>query len=129
MSTGFKVNSAKDDAAGLYVATKLNTQISGLKQAQSNVQMGTSLLQTADGAYSDMQTILNRLRDLSVQSANGVYDENSRLAIQQEADSLTAELERIKNSTSYNGLSLFNNLKTSVNPTLATALTLVGGGG
>src|SRR5574344_1845214 len=102
MSTGFKINSAKDDAAGLYVATNLNTQIRGLKQAQKNVNDGISLLSTADGSLSNMTNIVYRLRDLAVQSSNGVYDDASRKAMQDEADELTQELYRLKNSTTFN---------------------------
>lgn len=108
MSTGFKINSAKDDAAGLYIATKMNNQIRGLKQAYKNTQTGISFLNTGLGAFSNMTDILNRLRDLSVQAANGVYDETARTAMQKEADSLVAQLEQITNSTNFNGRYLFN---------------------
>ena len=108
MSTGFKINSAKDDAAGLYIATKMNNQIRGLKQAYKNTQTGISFLNTGLGAFSNMTDILNRLRDLSVQAANGVYDETARTAMQKEADSLIAQLEQITNSTNFNGRYLFN---------------------
>lgn len=107
MSTGYKINSAKDDAAGLYVATKLNTQIRGLMQAKINTENGMVLINTAADALSNMQNILNRLRDLAVQSSNGIYDNESRNAMQAEADSLVEELYRIKNSTQYNGMCIF----------------------
>src|SRR5574344_2129045 len=127
MSTGFKINSAKDDAAGLYVATNLNTQIRGLKQAQKNVNDGISLLSTADGSLSNMTNIVYRLRDLAVQSANGVYDDASRKAMQDEADELTQELYRLKNSTTFNGLNVFGDTETSPF-NLATTFALESGG-
>ena len=107
MSTGYKINSAKDDAAGLYVATKLNTQIRVLMQAKINTENGMVLINTAADALSNMQNILNRLRDLAVQSSNGIYDNESRNAMQAEADSLVEELYRIKNSTQFNGMCIF----------------------
>ena len=128
MSTGYKINSAKDDAAGMYVATKLNTQIRGLKQAQKNVQDGMSILQTAEGAYSNITDILLRLRELSLQASNGIYDKASRDAMQLEADELTAELRRIQESTSFNGLSLFNNPPSesaAAMPALASTLNIL----
>ena len=125
MSTGFKINSAKDDAAGLYIATKMNNQIRGLKQAYKNTQTGISFLNTGLGAFSNMTDILNRLRDLSVQAANGVYDETARTAMQKEADSLVAQLEQITNSTNFNGRYLFN---PDANAGVASISGLRGGG-
>ena len=75
MSTGYKVNCAADDAAGLFLSSTMLAQLRGLQQAQKNISDGLSLLQTADGAFSNMTDILNRLRDLSVQASNGIYDE------------------------------------------------------
>lgn len=120
MSTGYKVNSAKDDAAGLYVATGLNTQLRGLKQAQKNTLNGISYLNIAEGSLTTMTSILNRLRDLSVQAANGVYDTLARGAMQSEVDSLIKELQRIKTATTFNGLQIFGEEKT---PTVTTAST------
>ena len=108
MSTGYKVNCAADDAAGMFVASNLNANIRGLKQAQKNAQDGISLLNTAEGALSNMTDILNRLRDLAVQGANGVYDDSSLGAMQDEAESLTAQLNQIRNGTIFNGLSVFD---------------------
>ena len=125
MSTGYKVNCAADDAAGLFLSSTMLAQLRGLQQAQKNISDGLSLLQTADGAFSNMTDILNRLRDLSVQASNGIYDEKAREAFQREADALVAQLEQIKNGTYFNGLNLFNNPAT---PTLASTLTLSGGG-
>ena len=104
MSTGYKVNCAADDAAGMFVASNLNRNLRGLLQAQKN---GISLLNTADGSLSNMTNILNRLRDLAVQGANGVYDDSSLGAMQDEAESLVAQLRQIQNGTSFNGRNIF----------------------
>lgn len=129
MSTGYKINSAKDDAAGMYVASHLNSQIRGLKQAQKNVQDGYSILQTAEGAYNNISNILFRLRELSLQASSSYYDEKSRQAMQLEADELTAQLRQIQDGTTFNGLSLFNNPPTTGagagTPILANTLNLM----
>ena len=125
MSTGYKVNSAADDAAGLFRSSTMTAQLRGSQQAIKNISDGISLLQTADGALSNMTDILARLRDLSVQSANGVYDEKSREAFQREADALTEQLKQIFESTSFNGKTL---LQTTSTPVIASTLTLSGGG-
>ena len=113
MSTGFRINSAKDDAAGLYIATGLDTQIRGLKQAQKNTEDGISLLNTAEGSLSNMKDMLQRIRDLSVQGANGIYDDLSRNAMQDEAEALIAEIQRVYNSTTFNGKNLFMGTESS----------------
>ena len=108
MSTGYKINRAADDAAGMCVSSSLNIKIRGLSQAQKNLADGISLIQTADGSLSNMSDILNRLRDLAVQGANGVYDSSSLSAMQSEANSLTAQLNQVKDGTIFNGLSVFD---------------------
>ena len=108
MSTGYKVNCAADDAAGLFVASNLNANLRGLKQAQKNAQDGISLLNTAEGSLSNMTNILNRLRDLAVQGANGVYDSKSLTSMQDEADALISQLKQIQQNTNFNGKSIFN---------------------
>lgn len=108
MSTGFRINAAKDDAAGMFVATNLNTKIRGLSVARANVNNGVGLINTASESLSNMNGILNRIRDLAVQGANGVYDDSSRGAMQAEADALTDELFRIKTGTQFNGRKLFS---------------------
>ena len=107
MSTGYKVNCAADDAAGMFVSSRLNANIRGLKQAQKNAQDGISLLNTAEGALSNMTDILNRLRDLAVQGANGVYSDSSRQAMQDESDALIDQLWQLKDSTKFNGRDIF----------------------
>ena len=107
MSTGYKVNCAADDAAGMFVSSRLNANIRGLKQAQKNAQDGISILNTAEGALSNMTDILNRLRDLAVQGANGVYSDSSRQAMQDESDALIDQLWQLKDSTKFNGRDIF----------------------
>lgn len=107
MSTGFKVNSAADDAAGLYVATKMNTQIRGLLQAQKNTRDGLSFLQTASSGLNNMTSILQRLRDLSVQASSGFYGDAEREAMQAEAEQLRQQLFQVKNGTNFNGINIF----------------------
>ena len=107
MSTGFRVNSAADDAAGLYIATGLNTQIRGLKQAQNNIANGLSILHTAEGSLGNMTNLLMRMRDLAVQGANGIYDADGLGAIQKEGNALVAEMFRAKDSTLFNGMKIF----------------------
>ena len=126
MSTGYKVNCAADDAAGMFVSSKMTAQIRGLRQAQKNTQDGISLLQTADGTYANMVDMLNRLRDLSVQAANGIYDEKSRTAFQQEADALVAQLFQLKEGAQFNGLKI---LGENVIADAAGVFGVSGGGG
>ena len=132
MSTGYKVNCAADDAAGMFVASNLNANIRGLKQAQKNAQDGISLLNTAEGSLSNMTNILNRLRDLAVQGANGVYEESSREAIQKETEALKAQLEQLHKSTAFNGKNVFTGESVqpdnTANASAAAISTLSGGG-
>ena len=108
MSTGLKINSAADDAAGMFVASNLNTQIRGSKVAQSNVATGINVLQTAEGDYGVIEDNLLRIRDLATQAANGVYDEKSLKAMKDEVDARVAEINRIAKSSNFNGLSLLD---------------------
>ena len=108
MSTGSKINSAKDDAAGLYVATNLSKQISGSKIAQSNVETGNNVLSTVEGNLDVILDNLNRIRDLTVQASNGVYDADSQKAMSDEVAARMDEITRISNSANFNGLNLLN---------------------
>lgn len=126
MSTGYKVNKAQDNAAGLYIATNMTSQIRGLKQALKNTQDGISFLNVGLGAFENMTTILNRLRDLSVQAANGIYDTDARNAMQKESDELVKQLEQILTSTNFNGRKFFNYAS---NTGSAGISTFSGGGG
>ncbi|THG29664.1 flagellin N-terminal helical domain-containing protein [Naasia lichenicola] len=106
LSSGLRINRASDDAAGLVISEGLKAQIGGLTVAARNAQDGTSVVQTAEGALAESHSILQRLRDLAVQAANGTNDTNARAAIGAEATSLTDELTRISTSTKFNGTAL-----------------------
>ena len=102
LSSGFRINRAADDAAGLVISQGLRAQVSGLRQATRNAQDGISVVQTAEGALNEIQNMLNRMRDLSVQAANtGTNDSNARTAAQSEITQLTAEIDRISGSTKF----------------------------
>lgn len=108
MSTGYKINSAKDDAAGMYIATNLDTQIRGSKVAQSNVATGANMLQVAEGDLDVIKTNLQRIRDLSVQASNGVYSADSLAAMQKEVTARAAEITRTATASQFNGLNLLD---------------------
>ena len=108
MSTGYKINSAKDDAAGLYVATGLDVQIRGSKAAQSNAATGINVLQTVEGDLDNILDNLQRIRDLAVQAANSIYDEDAMSAMQQEAQARVDEIKRISLASNFNGLELLS---------------------
>ena len=104
LSSGLRINSAADDAAGLAISEKMTAQINGTDQAQRNAMDGISLVQTAEGAYNEMHSILQRVRELSVQAQNGTLTSSDTAAIDQEVGQLTAELSRISSNTQFNGL-------------------------
>jgi len=108
LSSGFRINRAADDAAGLAISEGLRAQVGGLKVAVRNAQDGISVVQTAEGALTETHSILQRMRDLAVQSANDSNDTNSRAAIGAEATALNSELDRIANKTTYNNINLLN---------------------
>ncbi len=108
LSSGMRINSAKDDAAGLQIATRLTSQISGLGVAQRNANDGISMAQTAEGALQSSTDILQRMRDLSLQSANGSNSSSDRDALQKEVTALQAELTRIADTTTFGGQKLLN---------------------
>ncbi len=108
MSTGYKINSAKDDAANMYIATNLDVQISGSKVAKSNISTAANMLSIAEG---DMDVILDnvtRIRDLTVQYANGIYDEKSQKAMTDEIEARMAEIDRIATASNFNGKKLLD---------------------
>ncbi|MCL2035421.1 MAG: flagellin [Oscillospiraceae bacterium] len=126
LSSGFRINRAGDDAAGLAISEKMRGQIRGLAQATQNAQNGISLIQTAEGGLNETHAILQRMRELAVQSANGTYkDEVDRENIAKEVTALKSEIDRIASSTHYNGIHLLNgtmggvSAKLNVDPTLA----------
>jgi len=102
LSSGLRINRAADDAAGLSISEKLRAQIRGLNRASANALDGISLIQTAEGALDELHTILQRMRELSVQAANGIYSANDRQALQLEITQLTEEINRIANTTEFN---------------------------
>jgi flagellin len=104
LSSGLRINSAADDAAGAAISEKMTSQINGTAQAQRNTMDGISLVQTADGAYNEMHSILQRVRELAVQGQNGTLTSSDTTAIDQEVGQLTAELARISGNTNFNGL-------------------------
>ncbi|WP_428771783.1 flagellin [Vibrio sp.] len=108
LSSGFKINSAKDDAAGLQISNRLNVQSRGLDVAVRNANDGISIAQTAEGAMNETTNILQRMRDLSLQSANGSNSKSERVAIQEEVNALNDELNRIAETTSFGGNKLLN---------------------
>ena len=108
MTTGYKINSAKDDAAGLSIATNLATKIRGSEQAQSNIQQAGNLLSTAEGDITNISSQIDRIRELSVQAANGVNSTESMTAIKKEVEARVAEINKIAASSEFNGVSLLN---------------------
>ena len=109
LSSGYKINRAGDDAAGLAISEKMRAQITGLETAQKNAKDGISLVQTAEGALTEVHDMLNRMVELATQSANGTYDnETDRANLQAEMDQLMEEIDRIADSANFNGIKLFN---------------------
>jgi flagellin len=109
LSSGYRINRAGDDAAGLAISEKMRAQISGLDQAASNVKDGISLVQTGEGALQEVQDMLNRMVTLATQSANGTYDESTdRANLQKEVVALKDEIDRIADSANFNGIELLD---------------------
>lgn len=136
LSSGYKVNRAADDAAGLSISEKMRNQIRGLNMAKNNSEDGISLLQTAEGALNEMHSIVKRISELSVKAANDVNAIEERESIQKEIDELVTELDKIANDTEFNGLKLldgsFSASTGNISPfsndrTLAMVETKVGG--
>ena len=109
LSSGYRINRAGDDAAGLAISEKMRGQIRGLSMAEQNTSNGISLIQTAEGALNETHAILQRMRELAVQSSNGTYDENvDRIQLNKEFQAVKSEIDRIAESTHYNGIKLLN---------------------
>jgi len=106
LSSGLRINRAGDDASGLAVSEKLRSQIRGLNQAERNIQNGVSFIQATEGYLQGTQDILHRLRELSVQSANGIYTDEDRMQIQVEVSQLVDEVNRIASHAQFNGMNL-----------------------
>ena len=107
LSSGYRINRAGDDAAGLAISEKMRAQITGLQTAQKNAEDGVSLVQTAEGALTEVHSMLNRMVELATQSANGTYSEANRKEMQKEIDALRDEIDRIGNTANFNGTKLF----------------------
>ena len=108
LSSGSRINSAKDDAAGLQISNRLNSQVRGLGVAMKNANDGISMAQTAEGALQESTNIMQRMRDLAVQSSNGSNDETDREAVQKEISALSSELTRISKTTTFGGQKLLD---------------------
>jgi flagellin len=108
LSSGMRINSAKDDAAGLAISNRQTSQIRGLDQAVRNANDGVSLIQTAEGALGESTNILQRMRELAVQSSNGIYSDADRSTLDAEVKQLTKELDRIAKATSFNGQNILD---------------------
>ena len=106
ISSGLKVNRAKDDAADLDMATKINSQIRGSSVAQDNIALGRDIVQAAEGDLNTILDHLNRVRDLAVQASNGIYDSNGLAAIQAEVTARWEEIDRVANASNFNGMKL-----------------------
>ena len=115
LSTGKRINSAKDDAAGMAIATSMTSQVKGMNQAIRNSNDGIALAQTAEGSLGEVTNMLQRIRELAVQSASGTYaDATDRTYMQGEVDQLTAQIGQVITNTKFNGVTLFNNSTATV---------------
>ena len=108
LSSGYRINRAGDDAAGLAISEKMRAQITGLKTAQKNANDGISLVQTAEGALTEVHSMLNRMVELANQSANGTYQDEDRANLQSEIEQLKEEIDRIADGTNFNGINLLD---------------------
>ncbi len=118
LSTGLRINSASDDAAGMAVSEKLKNQVRGLNQAQRNAQDGISLVQTAEAGLSETHSLLARMRELAVQASNDTLSASDRANLQVEFTALYAEVDRISSTTAFNGIYLLNNADVATGMTL-----------
>lgn len=126
LSTGLRINRAGDDAAGLSISEGLKAQVSGSAQAARNAQDGISVIQTAEGALTEVHSILQRMRDLAVQGSSDTNNADARTAIKTEADQLGSELSRISESTNFGGINLFQAGSTAGPATLAIQVGAAG---
>ena len=108
LSTGLRINSAKDDAAGLAISTRMKAEVSGLEMAAKNANDAISMLEVAEGATLEISNMLNRMRELAVQSASGTYSDNDRGALDLEFGALMSEIDRIAKNTTWNTMSILN---------------------
>lgn len=108
LSTGLRINSAKDDAAGLAISNRMDSQVRGMNQAARNANDAISLAQTAEGAMNEVTSLLQRMREISVQASNATYSDSDRASLQNEMDQFFEEIDRIADSTTFNGINLLN---------------------
>lgn len=134
LSSGLRINSAADDAAGLQISDRLTSQINGLNQAVRNANDGISLAQTAEGAMDETTNMLQRMRTLAVQSANGSNTDEDRIALQQEIDQLSKEINRVASTTTFGGQNLLDGtysgtfqVGADANQTISFSMTATGG--
>jgi flagellin len=125
LSSGYKINRAADNAAGMAISSKMRTQIRGLGQASTNASDGISIIQTAEGALNEVSNMLQRIRELSVQASNGTNTANDRSAIQQEIDELREEIDRIGNDTEFNTKKLLDGSADNKSYTKNSDVTLI----
>ncbi|OBP15414.1 flagellin [Rheinheimera sp. SA_1] len=135
LSSGFRINSAADDAAGLQISNRLTSQVQGLDQAIRNANDGISLAQTAEGAMDEITTALQRIRVLAVQSQNGINSSSDRVALQKEVSALKTEISRISTTTQFGGVKLLDGKYSSTflvganaGQTISVNLSRTGGG-
>lgn len=124
LSSGLRINRAADDAAGLSVSEGMRAEIGGFRQAVKNAEQGTNLIQTAEGALNEVSAILIRMRELAVQSASSTLNDSNRTAMNAEVVQLITEVDRIANSTSYNGISLLNGFGNAVSEDITASTSL-----
>jgi flagellin len=130
LSSGLRINSAADDAAGLAISEKLNAQVNGLNQAARNAQDGISMIQTADGALNEVSAMLQRMRELAVQASNDTLSTSDRAAINDELQQLQAQINAISTQTKFNGKSLLTgSLATALDPTSTASGASIAGTG
>jgi flagellin len=134
LSSGMRINSASDDAAGLQISNRLTSQINGLNQAVRNANDGISLAQTAEGAMDETTNMLQRMRTLAVQSSNGSNTDEDRVALQQEMDQLSKEINRVASTTTFGGQNLLDGtysgtfqVGADANQTISFSMTATGG--
>ena len=127
LSSGYRINRAADDAAGLSISEKMRSQIRGLNQASTNAQDGISLIQTAEGALNEQHSILQRMRELSVQAANGTETNDDREAVQNEIEQLQSELTRISDTTEFNTMKLLDGSQSGSKVQVAVSKSAVTG--
>lgn len=127
LSSGFRINRAGDDASGLAISEKMKAQINGLEQASANSQDGISLIQTAEGATTEIHNMLNRMVTLATKSSNGtIQNEVDRDAIQTEVDALNTEITRIAKATNFNGINLLDGTLGGTTNVTVSAATIAG---